>query len=170
MRYHLLTLAALMLAMTGMAQNNRVYIEDFEIEPGSLITVPVLLANESPTRGFQFNLSLPQGLTIVEYTASDYLLKFDMNMTCADNAKDNCFTAFVYPSSNRCLPPDTTAVMTIQFKADTDFSGGEIKFWKTRGSTLDNQTIYMDDSMTTASAAHGAPIDTQSDGNLFFNH
>ena len=65
MRYHLLMLAALMLAMTGMAQNNRVYIEDFEIEPGSLITVPVLLANESPTRGFQFNLSLPQGLTIV---------------------------------------------------------------------------------------------------------
>ena len=58
---------ALLLALTLSAQGNRVYIEDFEIEPGATDSVLVLLSNVDPSRGLQFNLSLPQGLEICEY-------------------------------------------------------------------------------------------------------
>ena len=54
MRHFVTTLLAVCVAVCAMAQANRVYIEDFEICPDSVVTVPVMLANVDETRGVQF--------------------------------------------------------------------------------------------------------------------
>ena len=51
------------LAQGIMAQTNRIFIEEFEIEPGTIDSVPVMLTSVDPSRGLQFNISLPAGLS-----------------------------------------------------------------------------------------------------------
>ena len=55
---------ALLVALDAVSQSNRIYVEPFEICPDSIVAVPVMLANESPTRGLEFNMTLPEGLVV----------------------------------------------------------------------------------------------------------
>ena len=64
MKHILLTLLAVMATLTVAAQSNRFYIEDFELDRDSVISVPVMLANETAMRGFQFDMSLPEGMAL----------------------------------------------------------------------------------------------------------
>ena len=73
---------AVCMALCAMAQNNRIYIEDFEIDPDSTVTVSVILANESPTRGVQFNMTLPPGLILKSSKVTAYSSEYFMSMTC----------------------------------------------------------------------------------------
>ena len=66
---------ALMMALGALAQRNVVYIEDFEICPDSTVTLPVMMANSDPTRGIQFNMSLPLGLNLIEKELTEYSLE-----------------------------------------------------------------------------------------------
>ena len=56
MRQVFLAIMAVIAAMAAMAQRNVVYIEDFEIEPGNSITVPLMMANCDSTRGIQVRI------------------------------------------------------------------------------------------------------------------
>ena len=171
MRRYMIMLA-LALGLTAIAQSNRIYIEDFEIYPDSTITVPVMMANADPTRGFQFNMTLPDGLEVIdckltEYAADDY--KMHLFSTC----KAAIWTLGMYPVSRVCLPPDNKALMTIIFKAAADFRGGEIFLWKCRGSTMESGTIIFEDDTTTvtvpSSTLIGIPMDKGSDSDGYFN-
>ena len=86
------------------AQGNRVYIEDFEIEPGATDSVLVLLSNVDPSRGLQFNLSLPQGLEICEYDLTDYSRRSKMHLMFEESTKDSCHVAFIYPMGPVAVP------------------------------------------------------------------
>jgi hypothetical protein len=65
------------------------------------------------------------------------------------------------------------AVLMIEFKAKSDFAGGEIVLWKCRGSTMENTTIIIgnDTTMVTlpSSSLIGIPIDKCPDGDQYFN-
>ena len=147
MRYFLLMILAL-LTLPSMAQSNRIYIEDFELGPDSTVTVPVMLANEEPTRGIQFNMTLPQGLTLKNAKKTDYSKEYDMTLTCRFNAAEGCYMVFVYPMTAVCYDPGTTAVISMKFTAEGDFKGGNINLWKCRGSTMDNHSFVIDDATT----------------------
>ena len=51
MKRVVLFLLAAMAVMAAVAQRNVMYIEDFEIEPGGHIEVPLMMANSDSTRG-----------------------------------------------------------------------------------------------------------------------
>lgn len=174
MKHYLLTLLAALMAMSAIAQSNsRIYIEDFEIVPDSSIVVPLILANVEESRGVQFYLTLPQGLSLGELQLTDYSLEYNMKFSCNYSKKNDCYMTFVYPAQAVCYPPDTTAIMTIEFTASPEFRGGDIKVWKCRGSTIDTKSIvYQDDTTTvtvpTASLI-GVPVDQQPAEEHFFN-
>ncbi len=137
------------LALGIMAQTNRIFIEDFEIEPGTIDSVPVLLTSVDPSRGLQFNISLPAGLSYRSSEVTDFSNKYNMSMSCNYSRKDSCYSVFLYPPGRYCYPADTTvAVAYIWLQASNDFKGGTIITWKCRGSTIDNNTIYMDGDTT----------------------
>lgn len=168
-----LALMALLLALTLSAQGNRVYIEDFEIEPGATDSVLVLLSNVDPSRGLQFNLSLPQGLEICEYDLTDYSRRSKMHLLCEVSTKDSCYVAFIYPMGLICYPADdAAAVMYLKVKASKGFKGGNIVTWKCCGATMENTTINMDGASTRVTvpdaALVGIPVDTQSADDRFF--
>ena len=78
MRQVFLAIMAVIVAMAAMAQRNVVYIEDFEIEPGNSITVPLMMANCDSTRGIQVNLTLPEGLRLIDRELTQYSREYDM--------------------------------------------------------------------------------------------
>ena len=172
MRRYMMVMVAVLLAIAGVAQQrNRIYIENFEIYPDSSLTVPVMLANMDSTRGIQFNITLPFGLRISECELTPYAKEYDMHIFENNNA--GVLTIGMYPFSRVCFPPDTVAVMTINFDAKTDFKGGEIFLWKCRGSTMENTTIFIGDDTTTvtvpSSSLIGIPVDQKTDDEMYFN-
>ena len=80
-RHNLLLMLCALLAISAVAQQgNRIYIEDFEIEPGKTVSVPLMLSNQDPTRGMQFNISLPNGLRMIDQELTAYSEEYNMNM------------------------------------------------------------------------------------------
>lgn len=152
MRHLMTTLLAALAATTALAQTGgRIYIEDFEIAPDSTIAVPVMLANAEATQGLQFNMYLPDGLTLEEIELTKYSRRLKMN--AVDNRKDDKWIVAVYSMSQTSFPPDTAAVLTLTLTARPEFQGGNIIIKKSQGSSLDFSTIYYDDSSTTVTRA-----------------
>ena len=164
---------AVLATLTAAAQGNRIYIEDFEIDRDSTKTVQVMLANVDPTRGIQFNLTLPAGLMFEDYEETAYSRRYTMSLTSRFVPEYNGYLIFLYPSKAICFPPDTTAVINLTFSASSDFSGGDLMIWQCRGSTIDNETIYMDGDTTQVSVPSstliGIPVDQRPTEEQYFN-
>ena len=174
MKKFILMSLALVSVLGVAAQTNRIFIEDFEIEPGATDSVAVMFSSVDPSRGLQFNISLPAGLTYLGSDVTEYSVNYNMSASCNYSRKDSCYSAFIYPPGRICYPADTTAaVMYIWLKAKDDFKGGTIITWKCRGSTIDNNTIYMEGDTTTVTVPQasliGIPVDGQPVKDQYFN-
>ena len=154
---------ALLMAFNVMAQRNVISIEDFEISPDSVVTMPVILTNSDPTRGLQFNMTLPAGLVVVDKALTDYSSE-QYHMSMFARLNKGVWVMGLYPSGVICFPPDTAAIMTITFKAEAGFDGGEIILWRQLGSTIDNKSIVFDNDTTIVTVPKASIMEINEDG------
>lgn len=173
MKQMMITLLAMVLALPCVAQVNRLYMNDFEIEPDSTITVSLYLTNEDPTRGLQFNLKVPEGLTRCGYESTAYSNEYNMTVVC-ESTGANKYRAFVYPPTRICYPADNAReVVSFTFKASSGFKGGELVIDGCKGSTMDSKTFNIEgDTVVVTVPARslvGIPVDQQSADEPFFN-
>ena len=172
MRRSLLLFAAVLVAMIASAQKGRIYIEDFEIVPDSTLTVPVILANTDSTRGVQFFMTLPDGLSLDECVASSYSRSYEMSVTTRW-ADEGYHLIMLFPSARICFPPDTAEIILMTFAAQSDFKGGDIILWDCKGSTINNRVFPLDGDTVgvsvPASSLIGIPVDQQPVKDQFFN-
>ncbi|MBR7012037.1 MAG: hypothetical protein IKI10_04015 [Muribaculaceae bacterium] len=149
MKNGLISLLLMLLAMSAAAQHNGIYIENFEIEPGSTIVVPAIFYGSEASRGLQFNMTLPLGMTMQSYELDEEVAdKYKMRSYERCNA--GVWTIGIYPYGRICLPADTAiVVMRMTLEAAPDFAGGDIYFWKQRGAHMDSATIVFGDDTTT---------------------
>ena len=171
MRHFLLTIMVAMTALALSAQANRIVIEDFVVDRDSVVSVPVMLANETPMRGLQFRMVLPEGLKIEGSKLTKYSEKYDMNLAGRSTPQGD-YAVFIYPMSRVCYPADSAVIMMLEVVASSDFKGGKIIMSGVRGSTIDNQSIPVEDTAVTvsvpASSLIGIPMDqTQGNGKFF---
>ena len=168
-RYLIILMAAL--AFNAVAQNNRIYIEDFEIIPDSSVLVPVILANQDTTCGFQFNMTLPDGLEVEKVSMTDRIR--DLEMKLEYHERNGSSVVMIYSMQLAYCVPDTIEVLTIKFKADADFKGGEVSLWKCRGARTDNTGLILSDATTRVSVPErslvGVPIDKKKEKEQFFD-
>jgi hypothetical protein len=170
MKHFLILIMVALAALTVDAQNNSIYIEDFEIVPDSVMEVPVILANESPARGLQFIVTLPQGLSLESSELTRYSESMKMNLV--SQPKGDGHMMFIYSMAYVSYPVDTAAIMTLSVRAASDFKGGNIVISKGLGSTLENESFSINCGTTTvtvpASVLIGIPMDQHIDDNVFF--
>jgi len=173
MKNFMITLMSVLMAMNMLADGNRIYIDDFEISSDTTVWMPVMLANVDSTRGLQFNLTLPAGLNLKTYRMIESIEEEYGMSLFSSHRNDSVWTLGMYPMGRICLPPDTIAVMMLEFAADPEFKGGNILVWKCRGSTIDNMTIYIDDDTTHVtvpkSSLMGIPVDKKQGVEEYFN-
>ena len=159
------------LAFNAMAQNNRIYIKDFEIIPDSSVLVPVILANQDTTCGFKFNMTLPDGLEVEKVSMTDRIR--DLGMKLEYHERNGSSVVMIYSMQLAYCVPDTIEVLTIKFKADADFKGGEVSLWKCRGARTDNTGLILSDATTRVSVPErslvGVPIDKKKEKEQFFD-
>ena len=174
MKHFLIIILVALMAVGAKAQSaSRIYIEDFEITPDSTIIVPVIMANVENTRGFQYYITLPEGLELEDQQLTDYSNQYKMTLSCRYSTTSSCYMIFVYPMTSILFPPDTMEVMTLEFYASPDFKGGLMPVWKCRGATADNTAIIYqgDTTMVSVPSASliGIPMDQQPVKDQFFN-
>ncbi len=160
MKRVVLFLLAAMAVMASVAQRNVMYIEDFEIEPGGHIEVPLMMANSDSTRGCQLNMSFPEGLRLTNYSLTSYT-QDGYGMERFGNYKNGVWTIGMYPMERVCLPPADTAIMVLAISATADFTGGKIVLYRQRGSTIDNKSIFFDNDTTVVTVPQASIIDMQ---------
>lgn len=173
MRHFVTSLLAACVAVCAMAQANRIYIEDFEICPDSVVTVPVMLANVDETRGLQFRMTLPTGLSMDECELTDHSADCNMKELYSYSPAGAFFTVILYPLDRSCLPSGTNAIMNFSFKADAGFKGGTITLFKAYGASTENEPMTIDGDTTTVTVPEavliGVPVDQKTADDQFFN-
>lgn len=120
-KYFILLIAIAVASLNASAA--RLYIEDFTIEPGTTMSVPLLLDNPNePLAAFQFDLYLPQGITVAsngvrlgERASSSHQLMTNVN---GDHLT---VMAFSFPATN--FTGTSGAVAYIDVTAAADFDG-----------------------------------------------
>lgn len=165
---HFLTMTLVALAtLVAQAQGNRLLMEDFVIEPDSCIVVPVTYANADSTRGLQFNLTPPQGLTIDNVKASRYSKKKGWSVSYYE--QDGTTAVVIYKLGKVTFPPDSMPVAVVEFVADSGFKGGELEIWKCRGAAMDNASIIIDGTTVRVTVPAAGPAEQQPAREQYFN-
>lgn len=107
--------------------SDRLYIEDFNIEPGETVQVPVLLENATVYSGLQTDLYLPDGLS-VDMEDDEYIIDltsrkdYTHSLSCYEQS-DGAIRIFVSSMSAKPFSGSSGAIMTISLTASSGFHG-----------------------------------------------
>lgn len=143
--------------------SDKMYCNNLEIAPGETKTLEVCLDNESKYCSFQFDLILPDGLSVVSTTDEDGEVSYNAqvvtsrctNHVLADNLLNgNRFRVVVFSLTNKNITGKTGPVVTISLKADNNLALGE------QTLRLENMTL------ATADEKEYYPANTESKVNV----
>ena len=120
--FHILTIILVVGAMHAQAANE-LRIDDFSIQTGDTVTVPVLLDNpDTHFAAFQFDLYMPAGLSVAEggFKLGERASSSHQLMTNV-NGDHITVMAFSFPATN--FTGQSGAVLTLDVVAAADFEG-----------------------------------------------
>lgn len=127
MKKYLLLNMFMALAVLSTQANDRLYIEDFDIQAGETLQVPVLLVNDTVYSGLQTDLYLPIGLTL-DMEDDEYIIdltdranRYHSIVACPQ--PDGALRIFVSSMSVKDFNDTSGAIMTMSITAAQDFTG-----------------------------------------------
>ncbi len=129
MKKIIFTLLMTVAALAVTAQTNRVYIDNFSIEPGETKTVTVNFDNETSFCSVQWHMLLPEGLNIE--TKDNGKPKVTINPdrsdehTVTSGFKDGGVQVTIYSGENLTFPGNSGAFLTFNVTADADIAAGD---------------------------------------------
>ena len=138
------------------------YANDFSVNSGETKEFDVVLDNpDFALTAFQFNMTLPKGLSIVEEDGDFYIdqtSRATRSHTVSASLNNGIYTVIDYSSKSSNFSGNSGAVLTITVKADADFAGGELEIYNVV-TTESNGTEHKLDA-TTATVTNPSGIDT----------
>ncbi|MBQ9356988.1 MAG: leucine-rich repeat protein [Prevotella sp.] len=147
------------------AGQSRIYIEDFSLEPGEEKTVSVNLSNPGDSfTGCQFDLYLPEGLTVAEEDGFP-LIEIGSRTTArkhtvsATAQADGSLRVVCYSNNNYTFSGEDGEILTITFKAAGNAPSGKKTVWM-RNITLsrpDVTGVSPDDTSAEVTIAGNTP-------------
>ncbi len=117
-------------AVMVMTARDRLYINDFSINPGQSKTIEVLLDNDTAYCGLQTDIVLPEGLTI-EQEDEDYTIDLTSrkgrgHVVSTNKLANGAIRVFVSSQNSHVFSGNSGAILTISLKADKSFKKGNI--------------------------------------------
>ena len=104
--------------------NSRLYVEDFDVTPGSIAEVTIALDNQQPYTALQADIYLPDGLSVVgDFTLTDRKGK-DHSVGCQAQP-DGAVRIFIKSPSNKNMKDNTGALVTFAVVADGDYRAND---------------------------------------------
>lgn len=167
------------LAMQGFA-GNRLYINDFSIDPGATVDVAIMLDNEvNNLASFQADMYLPEGLELVqqyneeddEYYTFSLTTRARSRMAIGSSTQSNGVIRLMLSqtmgSSVQTIKDNSGALVTFQLKALESASGTKkINLKNIVFSSANAEQYAFDDTQTTVTIIGSTPLDPT--GNNFY--
>lgn len=126
------------------------YIQPFNIVPGDTKTISLNLDNANGYRGFQTDIVLPEGLSIVKQTNNSLAISPTSRASSfalsSNEIGDRTTRLLCYSAQYETISGNSGALVNIQVKASSDFAGGYVQLKNTIFSNENNQDVNMDDS------------------------
>ena len=153
--------------------DDRLYIEDFTIEPGESLSVPVLLINNVAYSGFQTDLYLPDGLN-VDMEDDEYIIdltsrKDNSHSIACYRQSDGAIRIYVSSMSTASFSGNSGAILTISLTASNTFHGPATISLKNTicAESIGTKHVLQDENCTVSSNANGMMLgDVDGDGNV----
>lgn len=103
-------------------------MQSFTIEPDKTADTVMILNTENEYYGCQFDLILPEGLSIVTggIMVTEELKERNFSAGISDVKDDNSHTVVVYSSEDSIFPVGSNPILVFSFYASEDFNGGTI--------------------------------------------
>ena len=132
-------------ALTASAENN-VWMEDFEIQPGTESAwQKIFLNNDLPVGAWQLSIALPDGLEVTAagfpataerkarypYTEDDEgEVEYEHTMSSGFNANEGVYKLIVFNTKGNNMNEDVTSgpIARIKLTAAANFAGGDVEF------------------------------------------
>ena len=113
----------------GLSGTDKLYFEDFEIEPGEEKEVTILLDNPGAEyRDLQFDLYLPEGITVVQDEDEEFLVdtgsRCTKKHTIGFSYTDGHYVCMLYSTAKNPLTGNSGDILTITLKADDNVAPG----------------------------------------------
>ena len=113
----------------GLPEMDKLYLEDFEIEPGEEKEVNILLDNPNAEyRDLQFDLYLPEGISVVQDEDEEFLVdtgsRCTKKHTIGFSYTDGHYVCMLYSTAKNPLTGNSGDIMTITLKADEGVTPG----------------------------------------------
>ena len=139
-RYSFLTLLFLCLALVGKAENtdlpqldNALYVENQTCQAGESYTLSVKMKNSIPICGFQFDLVLPEGVTVEQDDEEFYSISLSTERTTAKKTdyfnsakqKDGSIRVLAASTQNITFSGNTGEVATIKINVASTVADGD---------------------------------------------
>lgn len=122
--------------------DNKLYIEDFAINPGETKTIEVLLENDDPISGLQFDVDMPEGLEFLEgtvqrnpdrITRGSHTISFSV-LDAYDDIDRFVILENATDYTKSALKMNEGALFTIDVRAAKTFKKGDIQIFNIVGS------------------------------------
>ena len=118
--------------------------------PGDTKTISLNLDNANGYRGFQTDIVLPEGLSIVKQTNNSLAISPTSRASSfalsSNEIGDRTTRLLCYSAQYETISGNSGALVNIQVKASSDFAGGYVQLKNTIFSNENNQDVNMDDS------------------------
>ena len=130
MKKNFTLLMAMLFAVASSAfADDKLYFADFEIEPGEELDVEVLLDNpDAEYRDLQFDLYLPEGITVVQDEDEEFMVdkgsRCTKKHTIGFSYTDGHYVCMLYSTAKNPLTGNSGDILTITLKADDNVEPG----------------------------------------------
>lgn len=144
--------------------SDKMYCSDVHIAPGGTATLPVNLDNNGKYCSFQFDIILPDGITVANSIGKNGKVKYEASIVtdrCTDHTlasnllKGNRYRVVVFSLTNTDLEGTSGPVVNITLKADDTLKEGKLNL-KMEGvvlATADEKEYYPADSESTVTVS-----------------
>ena len=127
MKHSILSFTLIVLVTLSSLGRDRLYIENFNIDAGETLQVPVILLNDTAYTGLQTDIYLPAGLTL-EMEDDEYIIDLtsrkDNSHTVASRLmEDGAIRIYISSVSAKEFTGNSGAIMTLSITAADEFIG-----------------------------------------------
>lgn len=171
MKRSIIYIFSLLVAVAASAADYRLWIEDFEINPGETKEVSLNMDNITAVTGFQTDIYLPEGLSIKldedDFYYIDLTTRATRGHTIDGSAMpDGAVRVIAYTTDLNPFKLNTGAVATITLVASADFTGAHtIEVRNTELAAADGKQFYpADETCNVNKKPDTKPGDVNGDG------
>lgn len=140
----------LLFAITGISgafADNQLKIDKFSVTPGETKVVPVILENSDPMTSFQFDVTLPTGLSCTAYKANADRLDRDQHSVMLTKLSETKWRVVILTVNDANIMGDSGTLLYLTIAGSSSFQAkGQLKIDRIVGTNVEAKKFDLDSS------------------------